>query len=183
MPLHAQAQSDILIADQDIYVKVWKDKSRQDKAVEVEGGININAPAETIWDIMLDCEQALIIVPKMRVCEVLETSNDGSWDIREQKIRIAPLIPKSVSIFRSDFNPYQSIKISLMDGSMAVQEGIWTLDPIDTNKTRVSYWAALKPKFPVPNGILKNGVRKDVPKLLQNLKTQSENRVNFGAHE
>jgi len=155
-------------------IEVWKDKSRADGAVDVYGAIDIMASPDIIWAMMLDCKQALLIVKAMRLCEVLETSSDGSWDVRKQKVKIGPLLPKSVNVFRSDYTKPKSIKISLVRGNMQVQEGRWDLQVLGKDKTRVSYRAALKPKFPVPKRILMKGVRSDVPEVLTNMRKYAE---------
>ena len=158
----------------DLVISVWRDKSQSDNAIEVFGAIDIDASAETIWALMLDCNRTMEIVTQMTLCEVLEVAPDGSWDIRRQKIKPGFLLPKSTSVFRSDYDLPYHIKISLLGGDMKVQEGEWILTPIDTVKTRVSYRARLRPKFPIPNGLLKRGIRKDIPRVLKNLRTQSE---------
>jgi len=158
----------------DYFISVWRDKSRADKALDVFGVIDIAATQETIWAIMTDCSRTLEVVTKMTLCEVLETAPDDSWDIRRQKIKVGFLLPKSTSVFRSDYNRPHHIKISLLGGNMKVQEGVWILTALENGKTRVSYQARLRPKFPVPNNLLKRGVREDVPQILINLRTQSE---------
>lgn len=158
-------------------IQVWRDRTRDDGAMDVFGAIDIQAPAATIWKIMLDCEQALKIVKDMRSCEILETAPDGSWDIREQKIKVGPLLPKSISIFRSDYIEPHSIKISLQGGNMKVQDGVWKLDPVPSGKVRVMYRAAVRSKFTVPNGLIKRAMRKDVPEILRKMRSEAEDQA------
>jgi hypothetical protein len=104
----------------------------------------------------------------------LETAPDGSWDIRKQKVKVGFLLPKNVSVFRSDYDKPHTIHISLAGGDMKVQHGVWTLTERGDGKTRVTYRATLQPKFPVPTGLLKKGMRDDVPRILYNMRDQSE---------
>lgn len=154
-------------------ISVWRDKTREDAALDVFGAIDIAATPETIWKIMLDCERAKIIVNDMKTCEVLETAPDGSWDLREQKMKVGPLLPKSVSVFRSDYDTNKSIKISLAGGNMKVQDGLWTLTPLENSKTRVAYRATVLSKFVVPRGMIKRAMRKDVPEILNNMRDEA----------
>ena len=85
------------------------------------------------------------------------------------------MLPKSVSIFRSDYDVNKSIKISLAGGNMKVQDGLWTLTPLENNKTRVAYRATVLSKFSVPRGLIKRAMRKDVPDILTNMRTEAEN--------
>lgn len=155
-------------------ISVWRDNTREDAAIEVFGAIDIDAPPAIIWNMMLDCERAQIIVEDMSSCKILDSAADKSWDIREQKMKVGPLLPKSVSIFRSDYDPHKSIKISLVGGNMKVQDGLWVLSPIENGKTRVSYRATVLSKFSVPRTLIKRAIRKDVPKILNNMRTQAE---------
>ncbi len=170
--LPPEAEASLLRGD--YYISVWQDKSRNDKAIDVFGAIDIAAAPETIWAIMTDCRRTLDIVIQMTLCEVLETAPDGSWDVRRQKIKVGALLPKSTSIFRSDYDRPHHIQISLLGGNMKIQEGEWALAILENGKTRVSYRARLRPKFPVPNGLLKRGIRQDIPRIFENLRDQSE---------
>jgi len=155
-------------------VFVWYDKSRANKALDVFAAIDIDAAPETIWRVMTDCSYAKKIVADMTYCKVLETAADGSWDIRKQKVKVGFLLPKGISIFRSDYDKPHTIKISLVGGNMKILEGVWELSPLPNSKTRVTYSALSLPKFPVPKGLLKRAVRHDVPVILTNLRMQSQ---------
>jgi len=172
-PLTPEMQAVLLRGEH--VISVWRDKTRSDKALDVFGAIDINASPETIWRLMTDCSRARKIVKQMTSCEVLEIAPDGSWDIRKQKIRIGFLLPKSTSIFRSDYKKPHMIRISLLGGNMKVQDGLWTLTPLNNGNTRVAYRATVRPKFPVPTRMLKKGMSDDVPAILKNLRQVSQN--------
>jgi len=150
-------QAEAILQGGDYYITVWRDKSQDDKAINVFGAIDVEATPQTIWNVMIDCKRTMDIVARMSVCEVLQATPDGSWDIRRQKIKPGFLLPKITSVFRSDYDPPRTIQISLAGGDMKVQEGVWTLTPLENGKTRIYYQARLRPKFPVPNGLLKRG--------------------------
>jgi hypothetical protein len=155
------------------YVDVWRDESRDDGAMDVLSAIDIDASPAVIWNVMTDCTRSSEIVKDMKSCEVTETAPDGSWDIRKQKVKVNFMITNT-SVFRSDYDKPRTIKISRAGGDMKVQDGLWTLTPLDAVTTRVTYRAASAPKFPVPKSALQNAMRDDVPQILKNLRMAAE---------
>lgn len=159
----------------DIITEVWHDKSRGDGAVDAFAAVEISASAQQVWSVMTSCIKTLEVVREMKSCRVLETSPDGSWDIREQRFR-APFPLKSFqTIFRTDFTPYKHIKISRISGDMKVQDGLWQITPLtkagDENpRMRVTYRARVQPKAPLPRFLLRRIVRKDTPELMMALR-------------
>lgn len=154
----------------DVHAEVWRDSSRVDDAMDVFSAVDIAASPEVIWAVMTDCERSQEIVKKMVSCKVTETGE--GWDIRAQKVRSGMFTTKSV--FRSDYEFPSAIRISKAGGDMEVQEGVWRLEPLSSGKTRVSYRAASCPKFPVPAGMLKRAMAKDVPEILRRLRAEAE---------
>jgi len=169
LPTEAKAQ----LERGEPYVDVWQDKSRDDGAMDVLSAIDIQASPAVIWNVMTDCARSNEIVEDMTSCDIVETAQDGSWDIREQKVKINFMITNT-SVFRSDYDKPNTIKISRAGGDMKVQDGVWTLTPLDEETTRVTYRAASAPKFPVPKSALQNAMQDDVPKILKNLRSAAE---------
>ncbi len=153
-----------------VHAEVWRDNTRDDDAMDVFSAVDITASPEVIWGVMTDCDRSLQIVDKMKSCRILE-QGDG-WDIREQKLRSGFIT--TTSVFRSDYDFPRTIQISKAGGDMEVQEGVWRLEPLGDGVTRVSYRAASCPSFPVPSGMLKRAMRKDVPEILRRLRDEAE---------
>jgi len=107
---------------------VWRDKSREDKALDVFGAIDITASPETIWNIMTDCSRGMEIVKGMLSCKVLETSEDGS-DIRKQVFDMGIFLPNAKTEFRSEYKLNQQIKIRRTGGDMKIQDANQKCDP------------------------------------------------------
>lgn len=150
-------------------VKVWRDETRDDKAVDVFGVIDIPAPKHIVWDVMTDCARTEVIVPRMKSCEVIETGADKSWDIREQKSRVNFMITHT-SRFRSDYVEDMKIRIQNAGGDMDVQQGVWELVSLSPDLTRLYYRAASAPSFPVATSRLIKGSKKSLPIILENLR-------------
>jgi hypothetical protein len=153
-----------------VHADVWRDNTRDDAAMDVFSAVNIAASPEMIWTVMTDCDRSLEIVDKMKSCRI--TAQGEGWDIREQKLRSG--IVTTTSVFRSDYDFPRTIRISKAGGDMEVQEGVWRLEPVGDGITRVSYRAASCPSFPVPSGLLKRAMKKDVPEILRRLRDAAE---------
>lgn len=173
-PFTKISESEAVLSQGEIYTDVWRDKSRENGAIDVYGVVDIAASPEVIWNIMRDCERSKAIVKDMKSCEILDSAPNGNWDIRRQVFKVGFLLPKVKTEFRSDYAPYKEIKIARTGGDMKVQDGIWRLTPLNKSSTRVTYRAAILPKFPIPRGLLKKGSRKDTPKVLANLRREAE---------
>lgn len=157
----------------DIIVNVWRDETRDDRAIDVLGVMNINASPSVIWNVMTDCTRTEAIVPRMKSCEVVEKGPDGSWDIRTQKTKVNFLISHT-SRFRSDYDPYKSIKISRAGGDMKIQEGVWKLKPMADGLTQLIYRAASAPSFPVSKSKMIETSKERLPEVLANLRREAE---------
>ncbi len=142
----------------------------------VFGAVDVKAPPETLWAIMTDCSAQLNIVPNLKSCSVLESSLDKTWDRREQKIIIGFPLPAVRSEFRSDYTPFQSIKITRSGGDLSVLDGEWILEPLPSGQTRIAYQARMKSRLPVPARFIRKAVRKDMPLILINLRRKAEAR-------
>lgn len=156
------------------FAKIWRDKSKDDKALDIFGAIDVAAPPYILWDIMLNCDISMKIVNSMKNCQVVETSDDGTWDIRKQEFEIAFFLPRTRTLFRSDYQKNQSIFINRAGGDLKTQVGVWRLLALDENRTRITYRARLEPKIALPRRILKRILDKDTPELLGALRLRAE---------
>ncbi len=160
-----------------IISQAWLEPSDPDKAVHAIGGIEIEAPVEILWAIMMDCEMAIMLAPDIKDCEIIESADDGTWDIRKQKVSVSSVLPKFVTVFRSEYEENTSIRISRVRGDLKLQDGLWILEPLSKTRTRVTYQARLKPKGPVPRSLFRRAVDKDLPEILGNLRAEAERRA------
>lgn len=154
-------------------VKVWRDETRDDRAIDVFGAIDIPAPKNIVWDIMTNCARTEIIVPKMQSCKIVETAADASWDIREQKSKVNFLITHT-SRFRSEYVEGMKILIENAGGDMDVQQGVWELASLAPTLTRLRYRAATAPSFPVATSRLIMASEDSLPIILENLRNAAK---------
>lgn len=160
-------------------ISVWKDEDRKHTPSISRGGIDIMAPASLIWEIMLDCDRISEVSTDIRECKVLDAAEDGSWDVRKQKFAVSPYLPKVNSTFRTDYsgNDIEGRAMSIMkiSGDLKVQEGRWDIIPLSPTDTRVIYQAAIEPKFPIPDRVIRKQVSIGIPEILENLRSLAEN--------
>ena len=159
-------------------ISVWKDIDRDKKPTISVGGIDIMTSAANVYKIMLDCARTPEISTDIRACEVLETAEDGSWDIRKQKFAIGKFLPKVKTTFRTHYskgpNGGHVMQIEKVSGDLKVQEGRWDIISLGPNKTRVIYQAAIKPSIPIPGKVIRKQVKKGIPDILYNLRNIAE---------
>lgn len=135
--------------------------------------IDIPATPSAVWAVMLDCEQAPDYVPGLDACSILESSPDGSFDMREHRIRWIALLPRMTLQFRSDYAFEREIRVARTGGDLADMQGTWTLEPIDDGQgTRLHYDFRMVPSTLLPSGLVRAGLLRDTPKVLKAVRTE-----------
>ena len=137
----------------------------------VRAAIDIAAPKETIWALMLDCDAALRMVANLKSCRVLDRDPQGRWDVREQVNRAA-FLPSVRNVYRSDYDRPNRIRFYRTGGDMKVFEGEWRLEP-RPDGVRVIYEARAAAPFAVPGWIARATLRYEVPAALLELRREA----------
>ncbi len=164
----------------DVFVESQSKKSKDGiNSGSVKAAIDINAPPEVVWKIMVDCANAPNIVPKLKKCEVLESSTNENGqvtsDTRLHVFSLSRLWPKTKNEFSSDYIYPQSIVFKRIGGDLKVMEGRWIFIGIDEGrKTRLFYESKLATNIPVPRFMINRALFKDTPKILKNVRKASE---------
>jgi hypothetical protein len=131
--------------------------------------IDIPAPPQKVWAAMIDCRNAARMVTNVTRCQIL--SQGPGWDVREHVTRGGPLIPSIRNVFRSDYEPYRRIRFHRVEGDLRTMEGAWGLIPLNGGKgTRVTYENRLSVRILAPPALIRAGLRKDTPRVLENLR-------------
>lgn len=126
----------------------------------VRGVIDIAAPVDTVWKVMIDCDLAPRMVANLRSCRILERDPAGRWDVREYISRTT-FLPPIRNVFRSDYQPEQRILFHRTGGDLAVFEGEWRVEP-HNGLVRVTYESRVAAPFSVPGWIARIALRSDV---------------------
>lgn len=134
----------------------------------VLAAIDIPAPASVVWSVMLDCERAPLYVPGLQSCAIVERAADGLSDVREHRIRWIALLPNLRLRFRTDYEPERTIRVRRISGDLAAMRGLWVLEPREGGTvTRLHYDFHLAPRTPLPAGLVRAGMMRDAPKVLE----------------
>lgn len=139
------------------------------EAALIHAAIDIPAPPEKVWAAMVDCRNARAMVSNVASCRIL--SRGPGWDVREHVTEGGALIPAIRNVFRSDYEPYRRIRFHRVDGDLKAMNGEWGLIPLNGGQgTRVTYENHLSVRILAPAALVRAGLRKDTPKVLENLR-------------
>jgi uncharacterized protein YndB with AHSA1/START domain len=144
-----------------------------DGAGLIHAAIDIAAPPVTVWRIMTNCAYAQKLVVTVTSCKVLRSDPAGAWDIREQVTSGSFIIPEIHNIFRSDYQPYARIVFRKVGGDLKTEDGEWRLEPLNGGAgTRVIYINHIAANILAPAAMVREGMRRDTPKVLMNLRRE-----------
>jgi len=140
----------------------------------VVGRILINEPPERVWPIMVNpFEFQGKISPRMKKVEVLLDKVDRS--VLKVTLDVCFLIPQITYLVESDYEPNQRIDFRRVGGCIKDFKGFWQMIPAAGGaKTELLYSMYIDPGFPVPQWIIREGIRGELPRTL----TALRNRVN-----
>jgi hypothetical protein len=141
---------------------------------QVRAAIDIAAPQETIWALMLDCDAALRMVANLKSCRILDRDPQGRFDVREQ-VSGAAFLPSVRSVYRADYDRPYHIRFRRAGGDLTVLEGEWRLTP-RPGGVRVTYEARASAPFTVPGWLARTALRYEVPAALVALKREAQAR-------
>ena len=135
---------------------------------------DIDAPRQTVWDIMVDCARVPKLMASVKYCRVLQRDPAGRWDIREQVTK-ATIMPGARVVMHSDYDAPHTVEFHRTDGDFKILEGEWRLEPIDGGaRTRLFYRTRVSSPVPAPAFLVRALLRGNLTDSLQNLRTASE---------
>jgi hypothetical protein len=141
----------------------------------VSAAVRINAGPEAIWNVMTDCEHASSFVPGLKHCRRVESSPDEAWELIEHEVKYSWLLPTIRYVFRADYQRPRRIDFRRVSGDLKDQEGTWLLEATpDGSATIIQYEVYLDPGFWVPQALVRHSLRKDLPAVLEALRTRVE---------
>jgi carbon monoxide dehydrogenase subunit G len=141
---------------------------------EVKAMIDIQAPPQTVWRTILDCERAARMTPSVKRCTVLSRDLAGRTETREHVVRWSFLLPALRSTSRLTLDPYRRIGFRCEAGDIKDCEGQWLLEALDDGRgTRVTYENRASAPYGMPSGLAVVAMRRDVPAALRALRRES----------
>jgi hypothetical protein len=143
----------------------------------IRAGIEVAAPREVVWSVITDCDLAPRMVASLKSCRILDADPAGRWDVREHVSR-PRVLPPVRSVFRSEYQRPGRITFRRAGGELRVLEGEWRLEPLrGGTATRVLYEQRAALPYTIPGGLLRMGMRRDVPEALLALRREAEARA------
>ena len=134
-------------------------------AGRVLAAVAIAAPAAAVWEVMVDVEHAPAFVPGLRRARVLE--REAAHELIEHTVKYAVFLPEFTYRYRADYQRPARIDFQRVSGDLRALQGTWTLRPsADGGGTVVVYSVALDPGFFVPQWLVRQSLRKNLPAVL-----------------
>jgi len=133
--------------------------------------IDIEASPAHVWKVMTDCATAGKMISNLARCSVVSGDIRQGADVREHVTHRSLFLPAMRIVFRSVYEPYSRIRFNRVSGDLKVEQGEWRLQSLrGGTATRVFYENRLAVDWPIPKALLRDGLRKDTPKVLVNLR-------------
>lgn len=135
----------------------------------VEATILIDAPAERIWRVMIDCSEIPTFIPGLEACEVLDSGEN--WDIIRHDVKWIWFFPRLSYVFRACYQPHRQISFTRISGDLREMRGSWRLTPTEkSSRTLVRYQVYLDPGLLVPQWLVRSVLKSDLPAMLAALR-------------
>jgi ribosome-associated toxin RatA of RatAB toxin-antitoxin module len=135
--------------------------------------IRIHAPPEAVWPLIASCDEERRIVPGLLACDVLETAPDHSWQRIRHVMDYSWYMPRLTYEVRATYHRPDSVSVERTSGDLAKLRGSWTLLGAGGD-TVAHYVVEFEPGFWVPNWIIRAALKRDLPKMLRNLRARAE---------
>lgn len=140
----------------------------------VTGSVIINEPPESVWPIMVNpFEFPGKIEPRMKNVEVVVDKTNLS--VLKVTLDMSFLFPNFNYVVESTYEAGQRIDFHRVGGTLRDFRGSWEMHAIDGgNKTELTYSMYIDPGFYVPQWIVREGVRGELPRTLKALRKRVE---------
>ncbi len=170
LPLPASDLAQDSAQHDDIDVSVAFDAAEQSGSAHAS--VRIHASREVVWSLITSCAEALGMVPGLEACEILQTAPDHSWQRIRHVLHYSWYMPRLTYEIRATYDPPASVSIERVSGDLRTLRGSWELQR-DGDYTIAHYNVELAPGFWVPHWIVREGLRRDLPKMLRALRARA----------
>jgi len=135
----------------------------------VTGSVLIDAPPDKVWPIMVNpFEFRRHISPRMREVEVVK--DQVNFSILKVTLDVI-LIPHFTYVVESTYDNGARVDFKRIGGILKDFRGSWQMCPTrGGNQTELTYCMYVDPGFPVPQWIIREGVKGELPRTLMALR-------------
>lgn len=139
----------------------------------VEGKILINSRPDRVWSIVIDpLEFANKIQKHLRQVRIVKRTARTS--LQECQVEVAAFFPRIRYEVESFYEPCKRIDFRRVGGMIKDFYGYWLLEPRDNGKkTLVTYAMFIDPGFFVPQWIMRQGLRRELPVTLNGIRDRA----------
>ena len=139
----------------------------------VRAALLIDAPPDVVFQAMTECADALKFVPHLRACRSIPQPDDPAIRLVEHEVDFGWYAPRLKYVFRADVVANESIAFHQVSGDFKAHEGIWEFEPAG-EQTLLRYRVRIDPPGYIPNWLARSTFRRDLPRMLANLKQHCE---------
>jgi ribosome-associated toxin RatA of RatAB toxin-antitoxin module len=139
----------------------------------VRAALLIEAPPAVVFQAMTQCADALRFVPHLRSCRSVLQPGEPGISLVEHEVDFGWYAPRVKYVLRADVVVDQSITFRQVSGDFKANEGIWEFEPAGDH-TLVRYRVRIDPPGYVPTWLARATFRRDLPRMLTNLKQHCE---------
>lgn len=148
----------------------------------VDAALIVDAPPAMVFDAMIRCDDALEYVPHLRRCRLVGQP-DPAVRLVEHEIDFGWYAPRIEYTIRADLEPGRSITFRQVHGDFRVNEGRWEFEAdASGERTLLRYRVHIDPPGYVPNWLARSTFRKELPRMLSNLRRHCEAEQVLRAH-
>jgi ribosome-associated toxin RatA of RatAB toxin-antitoxin module len=147
----------------------------------VRAAMFIEAPPDVVFEAMTQCADALKYVPHLRTCRLRSQSDDATMRLVEHEIDFGWYAPRLRYVFQADLITDRSIAFRQVSGDFKINEGLWEFEPSGTG-TLLRYRVQIDPPGYVPNWLARSTFKRELPRMLANLKRHCEAEQVVRAH-
>jgi hypothetical protein len=152
-------------------------ESREIESIRyVSASVLIDESPQTVWKTLANpFEFEGKICHRMKRLEVL--TDEPTLSVLDCTIGVFFPIPDFQYVVESKYTPCSRVEFHRVRGCFKDFRGLWQLEPVD-GKTLVTYSMYLDPGMPVPEWLVREGVKHELPSVLDGLRQ----RVDFLKH-
>ncbi len=153
------------------------------KRGSVRAAVIIHATRERVFAAMTDCAQALLFVPHLELCRVLQTDAVSGAQLIEHSVNLRWFLPRTRYVFRAEYRTSERVSFHAVSGDLRVNDGVWLLTDSTPKEvghapnTLVSYRVSLEPRVYVPAWLVRASLKNDLPALLRALRAHCESAL------
>jgi uncharacterized membrane protein len=177
LPALAQAQSPWLsepavaqkLAAGEIVVRAEPDGQH------VAAAVRIHAPAEVIWEVLIDCEGAPKYMPGLKSCRKLAVAPDGSWANVAREFKYSWVMPATHDVVHTEYHRPERIDFHRISGEFRDESGAWVISSApEEGFMTLEYQFYIDLGFWLPHSLVLHSLRTELPAAMSAVRSRAE---------